>query len=63
MIDTQLEEAGTARPHADGPAVSRRRLLNLIGWGLLPAAAIGLVSCEAPQYDSNRGVFVMHPRK
>jgi hypothetical protein len=63
MIDTQLEEPGTVRPHADGPAVSRRRLLNLIGWGLLPAAAIGLASCEAPQYDTNRGVFVMHPRK
>lgn len=63
MIDTQLEEAGTARLRANGPAVSRRRLLNLIGWGLLPAAAIGLASCEAPQYDLQRGVFVMHPRK
>jgi hypothetical protein len=63
MTDTQPEEAGVTRPRADRPAVSRRRLLNLIGWGLLPAAAIGLASCEAPQYDSQRGVFVMHPRK
>lgn len=63
MIDMQLEEPGVARPRADRPAVSRRRLLTLIGWGLLPAAAIGLAGCETPQYDSSRGVFVMHPRK
>ena len=43
--------------------LSRRRLLQCFGWGLLPAAAVGLAGCEAPQYDSQRGVFVMHPRK
>ena len=63
MTESPSSEA-KARPERTGSTpVSRRRLLNLVGWGLLPAAAIGLAGCEAPQYDSQRGVFVMHPRK
>jgi hypothetical protein len=63
MIDTQLGEAAVTRPQIDRPTASRRRLLSFFGWRLLPAAAIGLASCDAPSYDSQRGVFVMHPRK
>jgi hypothetical protein len=44
------------------PTLSRRRLLALAGWGLLPAA-IGLASCSAPQYDPDRGLWVMRPKK
>ncbi|MGH6942535.1 hypothetical protein [Hypericibacter sp.] len=58
------DDRSELEPTPQEPAVpSRRQLLQFFGWGLLPAAAVGLASCEAPTYDSNRGVFVMHPRK
>jgi hypothetical protein len=43
--------------------VSRRRLLTLGGWTLLPIATIGLTGCSAPHYDSDRGLFVLQPKK
>jgi hypothetical protein len=49
-----LEEAGSP---------SRRRLLSSIGWGLLAAATLGLAACESPHYDSDRGLFVLRPKK
>jgi len=63
MNDERLAEPEIAIERDRLPRVPRRHLLTLAGLLLLPAAAVGLSSCGSPQYDPDRGVFVMRPRK
>lgn len=63
MNDERLVDSEIAIERDELRRVPRRRLLSLAGWALLPVAAIGLSSCTSPQFDRDRGVFVMRPRK
>jgi hypothetical protein len=57
--DSKLESGLTIEKTAPG----RRRLLSSIGWGLLATAALSLSGCGSPQFDSDRGVLVLRPKK
>jgi predicted nicotinamide N-methyase len=63
MADRQSDEGKATIGYKEPSIVSRRRLLTLGVWALLPAIATALTSCSAPQYDPERGLFVMRPKK